>query len=135
MRKNKNNSGFSLIELIVVVAMMAVLVGILAPKYITHVENARTQTCAWNMDGVLREVQLRASTDTEFMHELLDNVPEDGDIIDYIREETDIHVPECPSRGEYSMICDVDGGKITMTCTRAVHDLPVEGNLGDGEEE
>lgn len=39
----KNNKGFSLIELIVVVAIMAVLVGVLAPTYLKYVENSRIQ--------------------------------------------------------------------------------------------
>ena len=38
MNKNK---GFSLVELIVVVAIMAVLVGILAPAYLSYVEKTR----------------------------------------------------------------------------------------------
>lgn len=39
----KNNKGFSLIELIVVVAIMAVLVGVLAPTYLRYVEKTRVQ--------------------------------------------------------------------------------------------
>ena len=41
MNKNK---GFSLVELIVVVAIMAVLVGILAPAYLSYVEKNRRGT-------------------------------------------------------------------------------------------
>ena len=37
----KNNKGFSLVELIIVVAIMAVLMGILAPQYIRYVEKTR----------------------------------------------------------------------------------------------
>lgn len=37
------NGGFSLVELIVVVAVMAVLVGILAPAYMSYVEKTRIQ--------------------------------------------------------------------------------------------
>jgi len=40
----KNNSGFSLVELIVVIAIMAVLVGVLAPAYLKYVEKSRKST-------------------------------------------------------------------------------------------
>lgn len=43
MKTRKNNKGFSLVELIVVVAIMAVLVGVLAPAYLKYVEKSRIQ--------------------------------------------------------------------------------------------
>ena len=39
----KNNKGFSLVELIIVIAIMAVLVGVLAPQYLKYVEKSRIQ--------------------------------------------------------------------------------------------
>ena len=43
MKNRKNNKGFSLVELIVVVAIMAVLVGVLAPAYLSYVVKTRVQ--------------------------------------------------------------------------------------------
>jgi len=37
----KTNGGFSLVELIIVIAMMAILLGVLAPQYIKYVEKSR----------------------------------------------------------------------------------------------
>lgn len=39
--KKINNKGFSLVELIIVIAIMAVLVGVLAPQFVKYVEQSR----------------------------------------------------------------------------------------------
>ena len=41
--KKTNNKGFSLVELIIVVAIMAVLIGVLAPQYMRYLEKTRVQ--------------------------------------------------------------------------------------------
>ena len=41
--KKKNNKGFSLVELIVVIAIMAVLMAVLAPAMLRYVEKSREQ--------------------------------------------------------------------------------------------
>ena len=92
MKRQKNNKGFSLVELIVVVAIMAVLVGVLAPAYLRYVEKARRQTCYWNMDNVVREVQLRAFSDPEFMDDLVEeaNGVTIADVTEFVRGTDDI---------------------------------------------
>lgn len=42
-QKSLNNKGFSLVELIIVIAIMAVLVGVLAPQFLKYVEQSRLQ--------------------------------------------------------------------------------------------
>ena len=57
MEKKMNNKGFSLVELIVVIAIMAVLVGVLAPQFIKYVEKSRESTDIQNADSVKNVVE------------------------------------------------------------------------------
>ena len=50
--KKLNNKGFSLVELIIVIAIMAVLIGVLAPQYIRYVEKSQYQKDMTMLDEV-----------------------------------------------------------------------------------
>jgi type IV pilus assembly protein PilA len=53
----KNNKGFSLVELIVVIAIMAVLVGVLAPQFMGYVEKSREATDLQNLDSMRTQIE------------------------------------------------------------------------------
>ena len=64
-QKTMGNKGFSLVELIVVIAIMAVLVGVLAPQFIKYVERSRESTDVQNIDQIISTVEVYvASSDT-----------------------------------------------------------------------
>lgn len=46
-----NNKGFSLVELIIVIAIMAVLIGVLAPQFIKYVEKSKESVDVTIMDN------------------------------------------------------------------------------------
>ncbi len=60
----KNNKGFSLVELIIVVAIMAVLIGVLAPQYLKYVEKSRVSSDETAISAV-REAMVTALADED----------------------------------------------------------------------
>ncbi|MDD2970224.1 MAG: prepilin-type N-terminal cleavage/methylation domain-containing protein, partial [Lachnospiraceae bacterium] len=58
-----NNQGFSLVELIIVIAIMAVLIGVLAPQFIKYVERSRVQKDASAVEEVRNAVEIALSND------------------------------------------------------------------------
>ncbi len=56
--KKLNNKGFSLVELIIVIAIMAVLIGVLAPQYLKYVEKSRKSADLDNYQAVITAVQV-----------------------------------------------------------------------------
>ena len=62
MKKEKmNDKGFSLVELIIVIAIMAVLVVVLAPQYLKYVERSRNSTDITNATAIVTACQVWAA--------------------------------------------------------------------------
>lgn len=59
--KKLNNKGFSLVELIIVIAIMAVLIGVLAPQYLRYVERSRRSADLDNWDAIISAIEVYAS--------------------------------------------------------------------------
>lgn len=56
----KNNKGFSLVELIIVIAIMAVLVGVLAPTYMQYVEKSKKSNDVSTVDSIVNAFEIAA---------------------------------------------------------------------------
>ena len=56
--RKKDNKGFTLVELVIVVAILAILVGLLAPQYTKYVEKSRQAADIDNMEEMVKAVQV-----------------------------------------------------------------------------
>lgn len=63
-RKENANKGFSLVELIVVVAIMAVLLVVLTPQYLRYVERTRLQKDNTAISDIVEAVKLGLADET-----------------------------------------------------------------------
>ena len=91
--KKDNNRGFTLIEIIIAVAILAILIGIAVPMILGHVNKTKATVCSTNRKALedAYVLQRAMGLDTS-MNELLANA--DGKYF----EQT----PACPSGGVYS---------------------------------
>ena len=60
--KKLNKKGFSLVELIIVIAIMAVLVGVLAPTYLNWVKRSKLSTDVQNAQSMATEIAVKVAT-------------------------------------------------------------------------
>lgn len=82
-KKKNDNKGFSLVELIIVVAILAILVGLLAPQYLKYVEKSRKSADASNLDEMVRAIQVYAADAEE-------TLPEDTYTIKIDKNKTEV---------------------------------------------
>ncbi len=61
MEKKMNNKGFSLVELIIVIAIMVILVAVLAPQYLRYVEKSRVSSDTQTIVEFINAMQVAAA--------------------------------------------------------------------------
>ncbi|MHB9036528.1 MAG: competence type IV pilus major pilin ComGC [Armatimonadota bacterium] len=104
----RDRRGFTLIEIMVTVLIIAVLLAIAIPNFITSRNSARTKTCMTNLSHILHAKEQIAA------EEKLNNgdTVEWGDLTpDFLKVQ-----PSCPADGDYTIgaigetpRCSVDG--------------------------
>ena len=93
--KKMNNKGFSLVELIVVVLIMAIIAVALAPQVMKWVENSRVSTDCTNYESMIENLQL-AIADKEVYKKISETAAE-GDTIDVTINENGANIGGTPS--------------------------------------
>ena len=64
--RKKNNKGFSLVELIIVIAIMAILTALLAPQFLKYVERSRLSRDEANLALIERSIQVALVDETTY---------------------------------------------------------------------
>jgi len=96
MKENKNNqTGFTLVEIMIVVAVVAILLSIVIPNYIKARQTGERQVCIANLKQIeSAKVTYALETPSVGTSEMLM-----GSLVpDYIKT-----TPECPLAGTYSI--------------------------------
>ena len=74
----KNNKGFSLVELIIVIAIMAILVGVMAPQLIKYIEKTNVSSDV-QLCKTFKTAMETAATDAAVANESTYTAPKKGD--------------------------------------------------------
>lgn len=81
-RKKLNNKGFSLVELIAVIAIMAVLVGIVSPQVIKYIERSRVAADESNIESLKSAAQMALTNEAAYQ-EVAEVIKNDSTNKDY----------------------------------------------------
>ena len=85
-KEKKNNRGFSLVELIIVIALMAILVGIITPQYLSYMHKSRVAADWANLKNYFTEIQADFAATGEYNYD----VPIDYNDLDHYNQR-EIH--------------------------------------------
>lgn len=124
MKKEMNNKGFSLVELIIVIAIMAVLVGVMAPQYLKYVKQSKISTDITNAEEIATAFSVAIADATI-------SLPSGTSTTSYSSVPSGLSItawPGCklnPSISDWNVTLDANGvSKITLSGTAEIWPNP-----------
>ncbi|MDC7286819.1 prepilin-type N-terminal cleavage/methylation domain-containing protein [Blautia schinkii] len=114
-RSSRENKGFTLIELVIVVAVLAILVGLLAPSYTKYVKKSKVTKCEVQREEIEKAYQIACIEDSE-LASIVNTMGQNNLVINrlvelgYFKKEEAI----CPVyKADYTMVITTDAKKGT----------------------
>ena len=92
--------GFTLVEIMIVIAILGLLVAIAIPNYVKARANSQANACINNLrqiDGAMQQFAI------ENKRKVGDPVVYPDDLTPYIRLNSNNKIPQCPASGSYSV--------------------------------
>lgn len=133
MKKGNNKSGFSLLELIIVISIMSILGAIITPQIVKHVTTNRATACRTDREAILAVFErcIYAQTKALVVEDLEDMLIEGG--VDVATWNEVKQYNACPSSGHFT--AEVLGDVAIIHCDCSGHDdAVVDFNLWSGTE-
>lgn len=118
----KRIKGFTLVEIMIVVAIIGILISIAIPGFLRARENSRGRACQENLQKIDGAVEQWAIENNVANEEAAPDLEDLSGPTNYIKR-----TPECPSSGVYAT--DIVGG--TPTCDAVVPDWAEQHTLTD----
>ena len=92
--------GFTLVEIMIVIAIIGLLCAIAIPNYVKARANSQANACINNLRQIDSAAQQVAFEQNKHVGDIL-NYP--NDITPYIKLNSALQVPPCPAGGNYSL--------------------------------
>lgn len=126
----KDNKGFSLVELIIVIAIMAVLVGLLAPQYLKYVNNSKVSTDISNAQEIATAVNVAFADDT-YSSQLAGLGSGASFTVGSMPDGSDFPATKLNGKTDWVVACDVNGVvSITVNGGEKIYPDPKDGSNG-----
>lgn len=113
--------GFTLVEIMIVVAIIGIIIAIAVPAFLRARENSRGRACQENLskiDGAKEQYALEKKAGNTAEPEWTDLVADSG--TGYLKT-----TPECPAGGDYS----IEAMNTNPTCSYSAEDWAVQHSL------